>query len=87
MYTISIPLSPTPSNLGRQPCWVTYLLVCVYGKYRPDQPYLARPYPPLCLISYLLYVSMAWPQAPLRFKFILTYSYTIVEAYPDGAAT
>jgi hypothetical protein len=25
----SIPLSPSPSNLGRQPCWVACLLVCV----------------------------------------------------------
>ncbi len=27
--TISILLTPSPSNLGRQPCWVAYLLVCV----------------------------------------------------------
>jgi hypothetical protein len=25
----SIPLSPSPSKLGRQPCWVACLLVCV----------------------------------------------------------
>jgi len=30
-YTISIPLSPSPSKLGRQPCWVAFLLVCVSG--------------------------------------------------------
>jgi hypothetical protein len=28
----SIPLSPSPSNLGRQPCWVACLLVCVSGQ-------------------------------------------------------
>jgi hypothetical protein len=28
-YTFSIPLSPSPSQLGRQPCWAAYLLVCV----------------------------------------------------------
>ncbi len=28
-YTFSIPLSPLPSKLGRQPCWVAYLLLCV----------------------------------------------------------
>ena len=27
-YTISIPLSPSPSKLGRQPCWATCLLAC-----------------------------------------------------------
>ncbi len=30
-YTVSIPLSPSPIKLGRQPCWVTGLLVCVSG--------------------------------------------------------
>ncbi len=30
-YTISIPLSPLPSKLGREPCWVACLLV--YGSY------------------------------------------------------
>jgi hypothetical protein len=30
-YTIYIPLSPSPSKLGRQPCWVACLLVCVSG--------------------------------------------------------
>ncbi len=30
-YTFSIPLSPPPSKLGWQPCWVTCLLVCVSG--------------------------------------------------------
>jgi hypothetical protein len=28
---ISIPFSPTPSKLDRQPCWVACLLVCVSG--------------------------------------------------------
>ncbi len=28
-YTISILLSPSPSKLGRQPCWAACLLVCV----------------------------------------------------------
>ncbi len=28
-YTISVPLSPSPSKLGRQSCWVARLLVCV----------------------------------------------------------
>jgi len=27
-YTISITLFPSPSKLGRQPCWVACLLVC-----------------------------------------------------------
>ncbi len=27
-YTISSPLSLSPSKLGRQPCWVACLLVC-----------------------------------------------------------
>ncbi len=31
LYTISIPLSPSLSKLGRQPCWVSCLLVCVSG--------------------------------------------------------
>jgi hypothetical protein len=35
-YTISIPLSPSPSKLGRQPCWAACLLVCVSG-YHPLQ--------------------------------------------------
>ncbi len=30
-YTISMPLSSSPSSLGRQPCWVACLLVCVSG--------------------------------------------------------
>ncbi len=30
-YTFSISLSPSPSKLGRQPCWVACLLVCVSG--------------------------------------------------------
>jgi hypothetical protein len=30
-HTISMPLSPSPSKLGRQACWVTCLLVCVSG--------------------------------------------------------
>ncbi len=29
--TISVPVSPSPSKLGRQPCWVACLLVCVSG--------------------------------------------------------
>ncbi len=29
--SISIPLSPSPSKPGRQPCWVGCLLVCVSG--------------------------------------------------------
>jgi hypothetical protein len=28
---ISIPLSPSPSKLGRQTCWVACLLLCVSG--------------------------------------------------------
>jgi hypothetical protein len=32
-YTISKPLSPQPSKLDRQPCWVACLLVCVSGLY------------------------------------------------------
>ncbi len=31
-YSISIPLSPSSSNLGREPCWVACLLVCVPGR-------------------------------------------------------
>ncbi len=27
----TIPLSPSPSNLGRQSCWVACFLVCVSG--------------------------------------------------------
>ena len=34
-YTISITLSPSPSKLGRQPCWVSCLLVCVSGHPSP----------------------------------------------------
>ncbi len=30
-YTVSIPLPSSPSKLGRQPCWVACLLVCVSG--------------------------------------------------------
>ncbi len=30
-YTISIPVSPSPRKLGKQPCWVACLLVCVFG--------------------------------------------------------
>jgi hypothetical protein len=30
-YTISIPVYPSPRKLGRQPCWVACLLVCVSG--------------------------------------------------------
>ncbi len=32
VYTFSIPLSPSPSKPGRQPCWVACLLVCVSGQ-------------------------------------------------------
>jgi hypothetical protein len=35
-YTISIPLSPLLSKLGRQPCWVACLLGCVSG-YRAER--------------------------------------------------
>ncbi len=28
-YTISMPLTPSPSELGRQPCLVAFLLICV----------------------------------------------------------
>jgi hypothetical protein len=28
-YTILLPLSPSPSKLGRQPCWVACLILCV----------------------------------------------------------
>ncbi len=31
LYTISVPLSPSPSKLGRRPCLVARLLVCVSG--------------------------------------------------------
>ncbi len=34
-YTISMPLSPSPSKLGRQPCWVACLLVCVCASNSP----------------------------------------------------
>ena len=27
-YTFLMPLSPSPSKLGGQPCWVTCLIVC-----------------------------------------------------------
>ncbi len=42
-YIISIPLSPSPSMLGRQPCWVAFLLVFVSengkrGRYAPAPP-------------------------------------------------
>jgi hypothetical protein len=46
-YTISIPLSPSPSKPGRQLCWVARLLVyCVSGRdrqgsfltYKPKHP-------------------------------------------------
>jgi hypothetical protein len=30
-YTISIHLSLAPCKLGRQSCWVSYLLVCVWS--------------------------------------------------------
>jgi hypothetical protein len=39
-YTISMPLSPSPSKLGRQPCWVACLLVCVSGC--PPRPLVPR---------------------------------------------
>ncbi len=29
--SIPIPLSPSPTKLGSQPCWVAFLLVCFYG--------------------------------------------------------
>jgi len=32
-YTILINLSSSPSKLGRQPCWLTCLVVCVSGIY------------------------------------------------------
>ncbi len=39
-YTISMPLVPAPSKLGKQPCWVASLLVCVSGRHhRSIQPY------------------------------------------------
>ncbi len=31
MHGLSIYVSPSQSNLGRQPCWVARLLVCVSG--------------------------------------------------------
>ncbi len=34
-WTLSIPLSPSPSKLGMQPCWVAYLLVCVSDPFLP----------------------------------------------------
>ncbi len=36
-YAISISLSPLPSKLGRQPCWVACLLVCVSILYLSPQ--------------------------------------------------
>jgi hypothetical protein len=35
-YTISIPLSASPNNLGRQPCWVACLVVSVSGYTDPS---------------------------------------------------
>ncbi len=35
-YTLSIPLSPSPSKLGRQPSWVACLLVGVSGAHWED---------------------------------------------------
>ncbi len=34
-YSISIPFSPLPSKLGRQPCWVACLFVCVSARTLP----------------------------------------------------
>ncbi len=34
-YTISIHLFPSPSKLGRRPCWVAFLLVCVFSTLNP----------------------------------------------------
>jgi hypothetical protein len=48
-YTVSFPLSSSPSKLGRQQCWVTCLLVCVSGhmmrlQAHPHSPPLSRQY-------------------------------------------
>ncbi len=69
-YTISIPLSPSPSKLGRQPCWVACLLVSVSGCSRNDQYhtsfysiadsleniYLARNSPSQTFLAFYFYV-------------------------------
>jgi hypothetical protein len=47
-YTFSIPLSKSPSKLGRQPCWVACLLVCVSG----------CPSFPLLLLRFCWYINI-----------------------------
>ncbi len=65
-YTISIPLSISPSKLGRQPCWVACLLVRVsgiskqredigFGKQKEKQPQLNSYYSiVVCTVYYIL---------------------------------
>ncbi len=41
-YTISMPLSLLPKKVGKQPCWVACLLVCVSGDSRAQQDVIYR---------------------------------------------
>jgi len=61
LYTISIPLSSSPSKLDRQPCWVACLLVCVFGSH-PAVPFTQMGF---CNVFFELltqYVTVAWVQ-------------------------
>jgi hypothetical protein len=44
-YIISIPLSPSPSKLGRQPCWVACLSMCLW-----KEPWSSS----ICIILFLV---------------------------------
>jgi hypothetical protein len=52
-YTISIPLSTSPSKLGRQPSWVACLLAFVFGYISLIPPMLVYGsiMPPVCIAS------------------------------------
>jgi hypothetical protein len=81
-YTISVTLSPSPSKLGRQPCWVACLLVCVsclsYGS--PSGPVFLPQFSIDLLSSSMVSVELSC--API-FRpwfsccFFVTYSYML----------
>jgi hypothetical protein len=60
-YTISFPLPPSPSKLGRQPCWVAFLLICV-----SVISLAKRPVCPLVSFDIFIYCSDGNMQEPLR---------------------
>ncbi len=57
-YTISMPMSPSPSKLGRQPCWVASLLVCVSGLYL--KIFTFSSFLPICYFKNLLLSCQLW---------------------------